>query len=678
MKNTFLTLSLFLLAGLNLQVVAQERVMTSYDVFDLSYVTDAKLSPDAGHIAYLVLKQRPLDKGKGAPSTHLYVYDQKTGTHKAYMVGEHYVSGLAWSHDGNSILFRARLANDKKTNVYAIDLDGGAAYPLVDLPWSVGAFELSPDGRNLAFTSTGELKKDPNKKHGFDQEVYEEDIHHINLYTANVETGDVKALTNGITVSDFHWSPDGKTIAAMVQEKNLTDYRYMFRQLVLINMADGKQKLLVDKHGKMGNISWSPDGKYIAFVSATDIIDPVAGSVYVTEAFGDAKPFSELKNLVYKQEVSVDHVEWLDRQTILFSSEAGCTSTLTAMNFKGGKQRMLIEGGKAIFSGFDIQSSKVVFSGNTSQHPGELYSFDTDSRSLTKLSNSNPWLDKIKMGRQEVIRYKARDGLSIEGVLIYPADYKEGTRYPLICLIHGGPEARMADGWQTYYSRWGQVAAGKGYFVFMPNYRASSGRGVKFSQMDYGDLGDEEFLDVIDGISYLDKQGLIDKKRVGIGGGSYGGYFAALGSTRYSEHFAASVMFVGISNQISKRNTTDIPWEDYHVHWGFWTKDKFEEVYKASPIAYLEKNQTPTLILHGDSDPRVHPSQSLEMYRGLKMHGKAPVRLVWYPGEGHGNRQNPARLDYSLRTLQWFDYYLKGDNPKDQMPPKDIVYDINK
>lgn len=208
----------------------------------------------------------------------------------------------------------------------------------------------------------------------------------------------------------------------------------------------------------------------------------------------------------------------------------------------------------------------------------------------------------------------------------------------------------------------------KGFFVFYPNYRASSGRGVDFSMAGRGDLVGKEFEDVIDGIDYLIELGLVDANKVGIGGGSYGGYFSAWGATKYSHRFNAAVVFVGVSNQISKAHTTDIPYEDYYVHWGIWPYEDFQRYLDASPVAFAQNSKTPTLILHGKEDPRVHPAQSLELYRTLKLHGKAPVRFVMYPGEGHGNRKNTSRYDYLVRTLQWFEYYLNSDNPKDKMP----------
>ena len=180
--------------------------------------------------------------------------------------------------------------------------------------------------------------------------------------------------------------------------------------------------------------------------------------------------------------------------------------------------------------------------------------------------------------------------------------------------VHSGPESHEKNGWLTSYSRPGQVAAAKGFVVFYPNYRGSTGRGVGFSKAGQGDSAGKEFDDLIDGIDHLIEEGIADPKAIGVTGGSYGGYASAWCSTYYSDRFAASVMFVGISNKLSKAGTTDIPEEMYLVHqrkrpwedWGYFLE--------RSPIRYVERNRTPTLILHGKEDPRVHPSQSLELH----------------------------------------------------------------
>jgi dipeptidyl aminopeptidase/acylaminoacyl peptidase len=266
----------------------------------------------------------------------------------------------------------------------------------------------------------------------------------------------------------------------------------------------------------------------------------------------------------------------------------------------------------------------------------------------------------MRFARQTVVRWKARDGLELEGVLVYPLNFERGRRYPLILCVHGGPESHVSNGWVTGYNRPGQVAAARGFAVFCPNYRGSTGRGVEFSKMGQGDAAGKEFDDLVDAIDHLAAMGLADKDKVGITGGSYGGYASAWAATYYSDRYAASVMFVGLSDNVSMMGTTDIPEEMYLIHHLKRLWDDWDYFLQRSPIRHVQKNHTPTLILHGTSDPRVHPSQSLELYRHLKTLGQAPVRLVLYPGEGHGNRRAATRFDYHVRMLRWMEHYLQG------------------
>jgi len=202
------------------------------------------------------------------------------------------------------------------------------------------------------------------------------------------------------------------------------------------------------------------------------------------------------------------------------------------------------------------------------------------------------------------------------------------------------------------------VAAARGYAVFYPNYRGSTGRGEAFAKSSQADLAGAEFDDIVDGVDALIERGLVDRDRVGVTGGSYGGYATAWMATRYTDRFAAGVMFVGISDNISKWGTSDIPEELYLVH----ARERIWEDYQGflarSPIYHAGEAETPLLILHGAEDTRVHPSQSMEMYRHLKTRTDTPVRLVFYPGEGHGNRRATAQLDYNIRLMRWFDQFL--------------------
>jgi len=252
-------------------------------------------------------------------------------------------------------------------------------------------------------------------------------------------------------------------------------------------------------------------------------------------------------------------------------------------------------------------------------------------------------------------------------------NYQKGTSYPLVTIVHGGPESNYSNGWVTRYSEPGQVLAGKGYAVFYPNFRSSTGYGLDFALTGYMDPAGKEFDDVADGIQYLIKQGIADKNRVGLGGGSYGGYASAWFATYYTKLVKAVCMFVGISDLISKRGSTDIPYEELYVHSGKPLEQMWDLALKRSPLYYAHQSQTATLILGGTADPRVHPTQSMELYRQMKMSNHPAVRLVQYPGEGHGNARQPGRIDVLFRILDWYDWYVKDARPlKGPMPPLDI------
>ncbi|GBD87430.1 prolyl tripeptidyl peptidase precursor [bacterium BMS3Abin03] len=664
-------LSLFFLQFLN--IFAHGNGFSSYDILRMKYVIETSVSPDGNYIAYTVHVPRPLSDEAGPDYRYLFVYDIESNSSHGLLADRVNVSSIDWTPDSKRITFKAKLKDDKAAQVYEISPDEGEPIRLTNLETSVIQYQFNSNGYDLAYVTLA--PEDPRKvklsEEGFNAEIYEEEYRDRNLYVWNIksESMEPRQLTKGVSVFGFRWSPDGKQIAAFIADKNLVDYLYMFKKVYLINAKTGERKLQLDNPGKINQMAWSPDGKHLAFIAASGLHDAVTGSLFITEVPNN-KAFTELRNYAKDFEGSIKKVEWEDDNTFLFLAEEGVDITLSQQGINDTERKLLIKPGEIVFHSFSFQDDLIAIAGNTWQHPSELYAFTLIDQKLSKLTGLNPWLADIKLGKQEKISYKARDGLEIQGVLIYPVKYEKGKRYPLICMIHGGPESAMQNGWQTYYSRWGQIAAAKRFFVFMPNYRASSGRGIEFTMKGFGDTGGAEFTDVLDGIDYLVKKGLVDKKRVGIGGGSYGGFFAAYGASRYSNYFAAAVMFVGISDHYSKRYTTDIPYESYYVHWGFWAEDNMKFVRERSPVTYADNCKTPLLILGGKDDPRVNPSQSLEMYRAVKLHGKAPVRLVRYPGEKHGNRKNTLRLDYSLRTMRWFEYYLNSDNPKDKMPDK--------
>ncbi len=656
--------------------VAANPVMTPQNIFELRTVAETSISPDQQFIAFTLNIPRPFDHPAGGDYRELYVYDIRRNDIIPFITGNRSVSDIGWTPSGDAVTFRASLPQATGTQVYSMSLRGGDALPLTNHSGGVMRYAFIDD-RTLAIVSADPA--DPRqldlRRKGFDIEVFEEEFRHLSLYRYDLISHQTKKLTHDVTVFDFVLSPDGKWAAAAIAPKNLVDDSYMFKRIHLVNMESGETTLLVDNPGKLGNMAFSPDGKKLAFRSASKLEDSVVGSLFVSNVPNDRK-FEELPNLVKGMELSVIDFAWKDNNTLIYAAEEGVDIVLSEQVIDRENRKKIIEPGKIVFGGFNLSGNYITMSANTWQYPNELHLFNLQDGSWLKLTDHNAWVKDVKLGEQKKLVYKARDGKEIEGVLNYPLNYERGKRYPLIVFIHGGPEAAVQNGWATAYNRWGQIAAARGYFVFSPNYRASSGRGVDFTMAGYGDLVGVEYEDVLDGIDHLINVGYVDRERVGIGGGSYGGYFAAWSATKYTDRFAASVVFVGISNQISKRNTTDIPLEDYYVHWGYWTHENYEDVYSRSPVKYAHQSLTPTLILHGKDDPRVPASQGLELYRTLQLHGKAPVRLIWYNGEGHGNRRNVHRLDYIVRTMDWFDHYLRLDKPRNQMPAKYPDYGV--
>ncbi len=666
----------FIFLAINL--FPQTNVLTSYNIFNLKSVSETKISPDGNFIAYTVNVPRPFTDKPGSDYKYLYVFDISKNESKPLIEDKNDISSINWMNNSESITFIAKLNDEKKSQVNKINIDGGSPTPLTTASESVRQYQLSPDNSKLAFVST-EGKTEGKKKlleEGFDAEIFEEENIDLNLYVKDLTGEETKQITSHASVFEFKWNPNGTEIAAAMANENLVDDSYMFKDIYLVDPRSSGRVKLIDPPGKLGNFEWSPDGKYIAFIAGVDVNDPVDGSFFISE-ISKRQKFEDLKNYSKDFIGSVESIGWKDNNTVLFSAQEGVETILSSQQIGRGEREIIIKPGEAVFHKFDYANDKIVFNGSSPKHPSELYIMDLQNSKLSKLTKVNPWLEKIQLAKQGKINYTSRDGLEIEAMLIYPLNFEEGKKFPLIIYVHGGPESAESNGWQTSYSKWGQIAAAKDFFVLIPNYRSSAGRGVEFSKMDFGDAGDEEFNDVIDGIDFLINKGFVNKNKVGIGGGSYGGYFAAWGATKHTERFAASVVFVGVSNQLSKRNTTDIPYESYYSHWGFWVHDNYEFVYDRSPVKYAHQSKTPTLILHGKEDTRVHPSQSLELYRILKLHSKAPVRLVFYPGQGHGNSKNTSKLDYNLRTMEWFEYYLKSDNPKTKMPDKYLEVELD-
>jgi dipeptidyl aminopeptidase/acylaminoacyl peptidase len=656
------------------------REMTPLDVARQRAVTAVAISPDGASIGYLLaVPRRPFAEDNGPAWQELHVIGPD-GDSRPFVTGPVNVTDLRWHPDGRHLSFRQKRSGDKTTSLYAIPMDGGEARRVLTHDIDIGSYAWSPDGSRVAFLGRQALPKSRTEERdkGFNAEIFEEDWRPVKVWLGRprfetdpwVETAGLEPQPLALPGSahEVEWSPDGRWLAVSLAPTPGVDDSLMRQRIHVVDTASGAVVGEVDTPGKLGAFRWSSDSQWLALAGTLDLHDPREGRLLLASREGGA-----VRELVPGYLGHFWHLEWLDGDSILALGQVGVWSELTVVS-RDGARRTVIEPGQHVLSGLSVApgTGRLALIGESPNHPAEVFAASLASSELERLTDSNPWLAEVKLAPREIVRYTARDGLELEGLLIPPLHREPGRRYPLILVVHGGPEAHYANGWLTGYNLLGQVAAARGFAVFHPNYRGSTGRGVEFSMLGQRDYAGAEFDDLVDAVEHLVATGLADAARVGVTGGSYGGFATAWCATALTEHFAAGVMFVGISDQISKFGTTDIPNELYLVHARKYPWEDWDWFLDRSPIRHAEKSRTPLLILTGKDDTRVHPSQSMELYRYLKTLGQTPVRLVNYPGEGHGNRNAASRLDYHLRALQWFAHYLQG--PRGDPPAYELDF----
>ena len=678
MRKLVTSLTIFLVLLSTSSVAEFSNTITIEDIPKIQSIVQTAVSPSGDYVAFTRAIPRELYVDKnGKNYSNLFVVDSK-GNERPFITGKLNVTSIQWSADEKFIYFIGKFGEDKHVSLYHIPTKGGERQMVLSLKGtSIARYQLSPDGTKVAILADPAKDKSEKKlkELGFKAEVYEMGLKNRQLFIVDLTSAGDSLSPEPIEidahVSQVNWSDDGKKLLIKTQPTSLIDDGYMKSQWHLFDIAQSKVSLSFATEGKLGSAEFSPDGNYIAIIGAQDIHDPASGRLYLADA-KSGKITEWLPNFMGH----VSDIEWANKSnTLNFTADIGTESILATIKPSSVQYKTRVKAGKFIAGQISISDSDktLALRANTVKHPNEVFIVRGKNK-VSRLTNSNPWLNDKKFAKQEIISFHAPDGVELSGILIYPLDYKKGTRYPLIMSVHGGPESHDKNGWLTNYSRPGQMAAARGYAVFYPNYRGSTGKGVNYSKLGQNDYAGKEFDDLVTFKQHLVDMELVDSERVGITGGSYGGYASAWAATKLTEHFATSVMFVGISNQLSKFGTTDISNEMHLVHARSYPWDKWQYYLERSPIYWVKQSKTPLLIMHGKNDPRVHPAQSMEMYRYMKVQGK-DVRLVYYPDEGHGNRKVAAQYDYSLRLMRWMDNYLIDG--KKEMPDYKIDHKAN-
>jgi len=632
-------------------------------MLSINVVSQMDISLDGKSVVFVLSKA---DFEESKYRTDLYLASVETGEVRQLTFSNEDERNPKFSPDGKFIAFISNRKSDPqeketKNQIWLLPVDGGEAFKLTNAPEGVISFQWMPDGKNILYLTQETLpkpekeKKERDKKLKFDPTVVDKEKYRKEFYIVDVKTKkERKIFTGDYGIEQFDVSPDGKFVVYNTNYTGDIDDSKKF-DLWLLEVETGKSKQLTKRPGGERQPKWSPDGKYIAFVAD---LDPKF--TYSQEELFIADPQTgEIKNLTEKFDVGIVSYEFSKSEPgkIYARTASGVYTHIYTISINDGTIKEFL-GGERVFSDIAVSGKVLAFLVEDKTSAPDVYVLKNGE--LKKLTDLNPQLKNFTFGEQTVIRWKSFDGWVIEGVLVKPVNFEQGKRYPMLVAVHGGPYGRIQDILRQYYNL--QVWANEGYLVFAPNFRGSSGYSNKFGIANFKDLGGGDFKDIMAGIDYIVKElKIADENKIGIFGGSYGGYMTNWAITQ-TDRFKAAVSMFGIFNLITDYSNSYLPsWEPDYLGDYYWNNLKI--YLERSPFYYVKNIKTPVLIMHGDEDPNTFISNSKEMYQALKHLGKT-VEFVRYPREGHGFREPNHRIDEFYRCLAWFNKYLLGIEPE--------------
>ncbi len=646
-----------------------KRVPTIEDLMALKSVGGARISPDGTRVAYTVTET---DMEQDAYVTQVWLADVASGRTLQLTRGKKSSSGPAWSPDGRWLAFTSSRAEDK-SQLFVISPDGGEAVQLTKAETGVGGYAWSADSRTIAFTAADPVSKESKERKEYygDFDVVRREYTHSHLWTIDVaealgapQPGRRRTSGRAFTVGGFDWSPDGTKIAFSATT-NPDLINGGTSDIYVLELAGDKVTKVVDQPGPDSSPLWSPDGRSILFSSAGGRLDYFARNIGLALVPADGGAVRPLTG-AFDENAGV--VAW-NADGIYFSAMQKTAAHLYRLDPSSLQIARMSTPDDAIVSGFSFakDGKRMAFAAASPTALPEVCvsEFPFKPRALTRMTEQ---VGGFVLGTREVISWKSKDGTAIEGVLIKPADFDPAKKYALLCVIHGGPTGvdrpALLSGDSRYYPS--DIWAARGALVLKVNYRGSAGYGAKFRILNYRNLGVGDAWDVLSGVEHLVKMGWVDASRVGCMGWSQGGYISAFLTTS-ARTFKAISVGAGISNWATYYYNTDItPFTINYL--GDDPADDPAIYAKTSPMTYIKKAATPTLIQHGEFDKRVPIPNAYELRQGLEDRS-VPVEMVVYKGYGHGITKPKSMRAVMEHNLAWFNHYIFGDPGPDLAAP---------
>ncbi|MBN1274152.1 MAG: S9 family peptidase [Candidatus Aminicenantes bacterium] len=616
------------------------EALTPEQTLKIRTVNDLQISPEGKFIAMTV--SEPIKESDR--DVNIWLYNLNDNTFFLFAASEKRDFFPRWAPDGKKIAFLSNRSG--KTQIHVIPIDGGEAEQFTNFKTNISSFQWSPGGKRIVFFAgepeTEEEKKKKEEKN--DARVEDREDKPSRLWIFDIDGKDVRQLTKGDwRISSYEWLPDGDHL--IVSATDSKRHELLTDRLYRINLKYGGLEDVAEPALPFSHVRIDPGGERIAYLG-TPADGPIAHDLFVMD-LEEKKPVNKTRKSLDRP---VRSFKWEKNGDIFFQCEDGFKTRLGRIHSNG--QLEYIPAFEVDPSGsFAIGPDYVAYVGQTAIHMPELWISREPGKAEQVTHLNKEWMG-IELIKPEIVSYTSFDGRQIGAALYKPESLNTGFRVPLIVLIHGGPAGR----WSDRFNAWAQLLVRKGFAVLLPNIRGSTGYGQDFVAANRRDWGGSDFRDVMAGIDYLISEGIADPEKLGIGGWSYGGYMAAWAVTQ-TDRFKAAVSGAPMTDLAGEYGTEEAginPYDTWYMGTPYENLELFQD---RSPVTYIKRVKTPTLLLSGEKDVIDPIGQSQQFYRGLKRYG-VETEFVIYPREGHGIREEKHRIDLLKRIIGWFEKHI--------------------
>jgi dipeptidyl aminopeptidase/acylaminoacyl peptidase len=676
-------------------MAARRKALSAEDLYRFRLITDSRISPDGRHVVYSLER---IERKSEKKFSDLWVVPTSGGRPGRFTYGNHVDRDARWSPDGRSIAFLSNRSDEKQYQVCVISFGGGEARLVTDLRGSFGTFEWSPDGRSIVFSfrkkdrDAVERERDKQKEklgivaRHIDRVLYKIDgsgffpKEHWHIWTVDVRTGRARQITKGdrYDENDPAWSPDGRSVVFMSNRSKHPDLNPENIDIFIVPASGGRPRKVETPIGMKFSVGFSPDGSRIAYrgykgqgqwwrnISLWVVPAEGKGQARNLTARFDIEAFGGTTNDLTVEPPPAPPV-WSPDGTMIYFNAArygnGPLYSVPAQG-RGDLEPVVSDPGAVLQFSIDKTGHRIAYLFGDMTNPVDLFIRDCRKEETRRLTGINRRiLRQVDLGKTEEVWFTGPDRTPVQGWILKPPGFNARKQYPAILEIHGGPMLQYGNLFmhEFYY------LAAQGYVVFFCNPRGSQGYGEKHSKAIWGNWGKADYADIMAWTDLVARKPYIDRKRIGVTGGSYGGFMInwIIGHTT---RFKAAVTQRSIVNMISKYGTGDYNWL---LEYRFGGKPPWEAIrryWHQSPLAYFRKVKTPTLVIHSEEDHRCPIEQGEQAFVALKRLG-VDTEMIRFPEEPHGlsrTGRTDRRIARLKHILRWFDRYLKTEERRKQ------------